>query len=116
MRNQRVLPWLTAVGELVLGGVLTPQFRRRLLGKDDFSNGTIPKKGRRRKSLVDLTIQLLTEEQRPIHVDELVELLLHRHGRATDRDSLSSALAKKEKQGGLVQRTSAATFALRGVK
>ena len=89
---------------------------RQLLGKDDFSNGTIPKKGRKRKSLVDLTVQLLTEEQRPIHVDELVELLLHRHGRATDRDSLSSALAKKEKQGGLVQRISAATFALRGVK
>ena len=89
---------------------------RQLLGKDDFSSGTTSKKGRRRKSLVDLTIQLLTEEQLAIHIDELVDLLLHRHGRATDRDSLSSALAKKEKQGELVQRTSAATVALRGVK
>ena len=42
---------------------------RQLLGKDDFSSGTTSKKGRRRKSLVDLTIQLLTEEQRAIHID-----------------------------------------------
>lgn len=86
---------------------------RILLGKNDFPGQVIRKKGRRRKSLVDLSIQILTEEQRSIHVDELVELLLHRHGRVTDRDSLSSALTKKDKQGILVKRVSAATFALR---
>jgi hypothetical protein len=89
---------------------------RLLLGKNDFPDQVIQKKGRRRKSLVDLSIQILTEEQRSIHVDELVELLLHRHGRVTDRDSLSSALTKKDKQGILVKRVSAATFALREVQ
>lgn len=86
---------------------------QRLLGKNELPDQVVRKKGRRRKSLVDLSIQILTEEQRSMHVDELVELLLHRHGRVTDRDSLSSALAKKEKQGILVKRVSAATFALR---
>lgn len=86
---------------------------KKLLGKDESPGKTTQKKGRRRKSLVDLSIQILTDEQRPIHVDELVELLLDRHGRVTDRDSLSSALAKKAKQEILVKRVSAATFALR---
>ncbi len=69
--------------------------------------------GHRRKSLIDLTIQLLTDIQRPIHVDELVKLLMQKHNRQTDRDSLSSALLKKDKKGILVQRVAPATFALR---
>ncbi len=86
---------------------------RQLLGRDEFPRKATRRKGIRRKSLVDLSMKILTDEKRPVHVDELVELLLHRHGRATDRDSLSSALAKKAKQGILVKRVSAATFALR---
>ena len=69
--------------------------------------------GLRRKSLIDLSIQILTEERRPLHVDQMVELLSQRHGRQTDRDSLSSALLKKDKQGILVRRVAPATFALR---
>lgn len=86
---------------------------KKLLDQNNFPGQVVQKKGRRSKSLVDLSMNILTEEQRAIHVDELVELLLHRHGRVTDRDSLSSALAKKDKQGILVKRVSAATFALR---
>ena len=72
----------------------------------------VQRRGRRRKTLVDLSVELLTGEQHPLHVDELVELLMERYGRVTERDSLSSALAKKTKQGILVRRVSPATFEL----
>ncbi len=59
---------------------------------------------------MDLSAKILTDEQRPVHVNELVEILTERYGRVTDRDSLLSALAKKAKRGVLVRRTSQATF------
>lgn len=85
---------------------------RKLLNKEEVTTNVVQRRGKKRKSLVDLSIDLLTDEQRPVHVDELVELLMDHHGRATDRDSLSSALAKKAKQGVLVRRVSPATFEL----
>ena len=72
----------------------------------------VRRRGRKRKSLVHLSLELLTDKQRPVHVDELVELLMDYYGRVTDRDSLSSALAKKAKQGVLVRRVYPATFEL----
>jgi len=86
---------------------------RMLLGKTEFPEKFTHRTKRKRKSLIDFVIELLTEERRPIHVDELVELLRQRHGRLTDRDSLASALAKKAKQGILVHRVAPAIFALR---
>ena len=85
---------------------------RKMLNKEDVTVEVMQRRGRKRKSLVDLSVELLTEEQHPVHVDELVELLMDRYGRVTDRDSLSSALAKKAKQGMLVRRVSPATFEL----
>ncbi len=85
---------------------------RRILGKEETQVSVVRKRGRKRKSLVHLSIELLTEKQRPIHVYELVELLMDHYGRVTDRDSLSSALAKKAKQGVFVRRVSPATFEL----
>ena len=105
--RQVILETLETLFELQLKGV------RQLLGREDVPKEPIRRRGRRRKSLMDLSVDILTEEQRPVHVDELVELLLQRHGRVTDRDSLSSALAKKDKQGILVRRVASATFALR---
>ena len=95
--------------------LLTLQLRsvRQLLNKDETSLKSIPRRGVRRQSLVDLAVQILASEQHPIHVDDLVELLRQRCGRVTDRDSLSSALAKKARQGILVHRIAPATFALR---
>ena len=84
----------------------------KMLNKEVLTVGVVPRRGRRRKSLVDLSVELLTEEQHPVHVDELVELLMNRYGRVTDRDSLSSALTKKAKQGVFVRRVSPATFEL----
>ena len=85
---------------------------RKLLNKEEVTTNVVQRRGKKRKSLVDLSIDLLTDEQRPVHVDELVELLMDHYGRVTDRDSLSSALAKKAKQGLLVRRVSPATFEL----
>ena len=86
---------------------------RQLLGKEDALRETVRRKGRRRKSLVDLSVKILTEEQHPVHVDQLVDMLRERYGRVTDRDSLSSSLTKKAKQGILVDRPSPATFTIR---
>lgn len=86
---------------------------RRLLGRDDGSRSPTRRKVRRRQSLVDLSVEILTKEQRPVHIDELVELLKERHERFTDRDSLSSALAKKDRQGILVRRVAPASFIVR---
>ena len=83
-----------------------------MLNKEEVAAEVVQHRGRKRKSLADLCVEILTGEQHPVHVDELVALLMERHGRVTDRDSLSSALAKKAKQGILVRRVSPATFEL----
>ncbi len=86
----------------------------QLLGRGANSTvQSIRRRQRKRKYLVDLVVEILTSEKRPTHVDELVELLQQRFGRPTDRDSLASALAKKARQGVLVQRVTPATYALR---
>jgi hypothetical protein len=108
MENQEkrfVLEVLETLLELQLKSI------RQLLGK-----GEPPPagrfRGRKRKSLIDFCVKILTEEHRPIHVDDLVTMLRDRYGRVTDRDSLSSALTKKAKQGVLVRRVAPATFEL----
>ena len=85
---------------------------RQLRGKAETEPTLAPGRGRRRQSLVDLSIQILTEEGRPLHVDDLVQLLQKRFGRLTDRDALSSALAKKARRGILLRQSAPATFAL----
>ncbi len=107
MENQQrrvVLEALETVLELQLRAV------RQALGKEDVVDSPVRQRGRRRKSLVDYCLKILAEKQHPMHVDELVEVLRKQYGRVTDRDSLSSALAKKAKQGILVRRVSPATF------
>jgi len=109
MENQQrkiVLETMETMLELQLRSV------RTMLNKEEVTVNVAQRRGRKRKSLVDLSVELLTGEQRPVHVDELLELLMDRYGRVTDRDSLSSALAKKAKQGILVRRVSPATFEL----
>jgi hypothetical protein len=87
---------------------------RQLRGKDETEAVLPPRRGRRRQSLVDLSVQILTEEGKPLHVDALVQLLQMRFGRLTDRDALSSALAKKAHGGILFRQSAPATFALIG--
>jgi len=85
---------------------------RQLRGEAETVVAVPPRRGRRRQSLVDLSVQILTEERMPLHVDDLVQLLQKRFGRLTDRDALSSALAKKARAGVLFRQTAPATFAL----
>ena len=84
----------------------------QLQGKPDSEPFIAPRRGRRRQSLVDLSIQILTEEGKPLHVNELVGLLQQRFGRLADRDTLSSALAKKARRGILLRQSAPATFTL----
>jgi hypothetical protein len=69
--------------------------------------------GRRRDSLVDCSVRVLGAAKRPLHVGDLLTELRRQFGRVTDRDSLTSALLKKAKQGVLVKLSGPATFALR---
>jgi hypothetical protein len=85
---------------------------KQLRGKAETDEPLTPRRGRRRQSLVDLSIQVLTEERKPLHVDNLVQLLQKRFGRLTDRDALSSSLAKKARAGMMFRQTAPATFAL----
>ncbi len=85
---------------------------RQLQGKPETEPIPAPLRGRRRQSLVDLSVQILTEEGKPLHVNELVRLLQQRFGRLTDRDTLSSALAKKARRGILLRQSAPATFTL----
>ena len=88
---------------------------RQLRGKAEPTPVLAPRRGRRRQSLVDLSVQILTEEP-TLHVDELVQLLQKRFGRLTDRYALSSALAKKARMGILFRQCAPATFCLLNFK
>ncbi len=105
--RQVILETFEALLELQLKSV------RRFRGKEEEGETPPRRKVRKRQSLVDLSVNILTQEQRPMHIDELVELLKERHNRLTDRDSLSSALAKKDHQGILVRRVAPGKFTVR---
>ena len=85
---------------------------RQLQGKPDDEPALARRHGRRRQSIVDFSVKILTEEQKPLHVNDLVGLLQQRFGRLTDRDTLSSALAKKARRGILLRQSAPATFTL----
>ena len=85
---------------------------RQALGEEGVPAVRPRRRGARRQSIVDQSVQILTDEQRPVHLNELVALLRERFGRITDRDTVSSALAKKARQGVLLRQTAPATFGL----
>ena len=85
---------------------------RQLQGKPETEPVLPIRRGRRRQSLVDLSVKILTEEGKPLHINDLVRLLQVRFGRLVDRDTLSSALAKKARQGILLRQSAPATFTL----
>lgn len=105
--RQLILETIETLLETQLGSV------RQVLGRKDLPRSAAPLRKRKRKSLTELSVEILTEEGRPVHVDELVDLINQRYGRVTDRDSLSSALAKKAKRGLLVSRIAPAIFSIR---
>jgi hypothetical protein len=44
---------------------------RQLQGKPETEPPLSPRKGRRRQSLVDLSINILTENKKPLHINDL---------------------------------------------
>lgn len=85
---------------------------RQLLGEEEIKTTAPRFTGMRRQSLVHAVVKILNEKKQPLHVNELVDLLREHYGRITDRDTLSSALAKKVRQGKLLKQTGPATFHL----
>jgi hypothetical protein len=85
---------------------------RQLRGEPVATSPLPLRSGKRRKSLVDLSIQILTDEGKPLHVNTISQLLQKRFGRLADRDTLSSSLSKKARSGILLRQTAPATFAL----
>lgn len=85
---------------------------RQLQGKPEIESVFAARRGKRRQSLVDLSVQILTEEGKPLHVNDLARLLQQRFGRLADRDTLSSALAKKARRGIFLRQSAPATFTL----
>jgi hypothetical protein len=53
---------------------------RQLQGKPESEPILAHRRGRRRQSLVDLCLKILTEEGKPLHVNELAQLLQQRFG------------------------------------
>lgn len=104
--EKTVLRAMETVLELELKAV------RQALGEEKVSYSRPRKTGSRSQSIVDQSIAILTESGRAMHVNELVSRLRERFGRITDRDTLSSALAKKARQGVLLRQTAPATFDL----
>jgi hypothetical protein len=101
-----VLQVMETVLELELRAV------RQALGEEKVP-ASRPRRGRARsQSIVDQCISILTDLEAPTHVNDLVTHLRERFGRVTDRDTVSSALAKKARQGILLKQTAPATFAL----
>ena len=85
---------------------------RQMQGKTDSEPLLSTRRGKRRQSLVDLSSKILTDEGKPLHINTLIQLLQQRFGRIADRDTLSSALAKKARSGILFRQPAPATFAL----
>lgn len=104
--EKTVLHALETVLELELKAV------RQALGEEKISSSRPRRSGTRSQSIVDQSIAILTENGRPMHLNELVARLRERFGRITDRDTLSSTLAKKARQGVFLRQTAPATFDL----
>lgn len=101
-----VLQVMETVLELELRAV------RQALGEEDVLPSRSRRGRARSQSIVDQCISILTDAEGPTHVNELVTLLRERFGRVTDRDTVSSALAKKARQGVLLRQSAPATFAI----
>ena len=67
----------------------------------------------KRKSQISIVYEVLKKAGRPLHVNDLIELVKEQQGVVLDRDSLVSAITKKVKRGEVFVRTGRNTFGLR---
>ena len=99
----------------VLEASLELQLRaiRQLRGTEAMPPPVRVRRGLRKQSLVDLSVQVLEEAGGPLHVAEIGARLARRFGRVADKDSLSSSLGKKADQGVLLEKRGKGCFGLR---
>ena len=69
MDKEDVIEVLLQVLELQLDYLLRAV--RQLQGKSEAEDVAPTRRGRRRQSLVDLSVQILTDEGKPLHVNDL---------------------------------------------
>lgn len=98
----------------VLEASLELQLRaiRQLRGTEAMPPPVRVRRGLRKQSLVDLSVQIIEEAGKPLHVSEISERLAKKFGRVADTDSLSSSLGKKANQGVLLERRERGHFGL----
>lgn len=104
--RQIVLETMETMLELQLRAV------RQIQGTEELPPPVRLKRGLRKTSLVSLSIQLITDEGRPLHVDEIVELILQRFGRVTDKDAIAGGLSKKAGAEDVIKRCAKNTYGL----
>lgn len=75
-------------------------------------NGLREPRGKR-KSQIKLILEILSEEDGPLHISEIIQRAAEKFGVALDRESVVSAIAKKVKKGVMFDRVGPNTFALR---
>ncbi len=98
----------------VLEASLELQLRaiRQLRGTEAMPPPVRVRRGLRKQSLVDLSVQVLEEAGGPLHVSEIGARLARKFGRVADKDSLSSSLGKKADQGVMLEKRGKGFFAL----
>jgi len=70
------------------------------------------RRGLRKESLVDLSVRILEEAGKPLHVAEISKLLAQKFSRVTDKDSLHSSLGKKASLGITIKKCGKGVFGL----
>jgi len=71
----------------------------------------VVRRGRRSQSLHTLTVEILRDEDGPLHVARILDELRQRYGRVVARDSISGVLGKAV-NAGVLRKTARATFEL----
>jgi len=85
---------------------------RQLIGSEELPPPVRVRRGLRKKSLTDLSAEVLKDAGKPLHVDDIVRLLVSKFGRVTDRDALSSGIGKLAKQGVVFESIGKGVFGL----
>ena len=98
----------------VLEASLELQLRavRQLRGTESMPPPVRVRRGLRKESLVELSVRILEEAGKPLHVAEISKLLTQKFGRVTDKDSLHSSLGKKASLGLTIKKCGKGVFGL----
>lgn len=87
---------------------------RQLRGTEEMPPPVRLKRGLRKNSLVSLTIQVLEDHGKPLHINEIVRQLTQNYSRVTDKDALSGALSRPAKEEDKIKKCGRNIFGLVG--